>query len=149
MGTHQSRLDAKGRMSIPAPFRAALRTVSEDGSAALVLRPSHVHACIEGWPAARFAAFAAKFDQLDSFSLDQDDLATTLYSDAWSVEADKEGRIIVPDSLVLHAALTETATFMGLGDRFQIWEPTAATYRRSAARTSAAARGLTLPGLRP
>ncbi len=146
MGNHQSRIDAKGRMSIPALFRATLR--SDEGAVGLVLRPSHVHPCIEAWPVARFAAFAAKFDQMDQFSADQDDLATTLYSDAWPVEADKEGRIVVPESLVKHAALTESATFMGLGDRFQIWEPNAAAYRRVAARASAAARGLTLPGAR-
>ena len=148
MGTHQSRFDAKGRMSVPAPFRAALRAGSEDGAAALVLRPSHKHPCIEGWPAAAFQSLAAGFDRLDLFSADQDDLTTALYADAWPVEPDKEGRITVPESLVQHAGLTESVVFMGLGRLFQIWEPQAASRRIAAAREGVVARGLTLPAAR-
>ena len=149
MGTHQTRFDAKGRMSVPAPFRAALRAGAEDGNASLVLRPSHKHPCIEGWPAAAFQNLAASFDRLDIFSADQDDLTTALYADAWPVEPDKEGRIVVPDSLVQHAGLTESVVFMGLGRLFHIWEPAAASRRIAAARGGVLARGLTLPAPRP
>ncbi len=80
------------------------------------------------------------------FSADQDDLTTALYADAWPVEPDKEGRIVVPDSLVQHAGLTESVVFMGLGRLFQIWEPEAAAppHRRRAPK-GVVARGLTLP----
>ncbi len=149
MGTHQTRIDATGRMSVPAPFRAALRAGSEDGAASLVLRPSHKHPCIEGWPAASFQSLAASFDRLDVFSADQDDLTTALYAEAWPVEPDKEGRIVVPDSLVQHAGLTESVVFMGLGRLFQIWEPEAASRRIASAREGVVARGLTLPAARP
>jgi MraZ protein len=148
MGTHQSRFDAKGRMSVPAPFRTALRATSPDGSAALVLRPSHKHLCIEGWPAASFAALAERFDRMDVFSADEDDLTTALYADAWPVEPDKEGRISVPDSLVRHAGLTESVVFIGRGRIFQIWEPEAAFRRIASAREGAVARELTLPAVR-
>ena len=149
MGTHHTRFDAKGRMSVPAPFRAALRAGSEDGSASLVLRPAHKHPCIEAWPSAAFQNLAASFDRLDIFSADQDDLTTALYADAWPVEPDKEGRIVVPDSLVQHAGLTESVVFMGLGRLFQIWEPEAASRRIASAREGVVARGLTLPAARP
>ncbi len=145
MGTHQSRFDAKGRMSVPAPFRAALRSFAVEGVASLILRPSHTLACIDAWPAARFEMLGAGFDKIDLFNENQDDLATTLYADAWPVEPDKEGRIVVPDSLVQHAGLTEFVAFMGLGTRFQIWEPTAALQRKSVARDGAATRRLTVP----
>ena len=149
MGTHQTRVDAKGRMSVPAPFRATLRAGSTDGAASLVLRPSHTYACIDAWPAAEFDALAARVDELDTFSADQDDLTTTLYADAWPVEPDKEGRIIVPDSLVQHAGLTQSVIFMGLGRWFQIWEPEAAAKRIAGARQATASRGLTLPRALP
>lgn len=148
MGTHQSRFDAKGRMSVPAPFRAALRSAAPEGTASLILRPSHTLSCIDAWSAARFEALAAGFDKIDLFSTDEDDLATTLYADAWPVEPDKEGRIVVPDSLVQHAGLVESVVFMGLGARFQIWEPNAAMQRKSTARQGAATRGLTVPAAR-
>jgi transcriptional regulator MraZ len=146
LGTHQNRLDAKGRVSVPAPFRAALRSRGETNGASLVLRPSHQHHCIEAWPANEFEALAAPLNRLDLFSQAHDDLAASLYSDAFPVEADKEGRIVLPDHLVSYAGLGETVVFMGLGRIFQIWEPEAAERRRAEARERARTHGLTLPG---
>ncbi len=145
LGTHTNRLDAKGRVSIPAPFRAVLKT-NGDAIAALVLRPSHKHSCIEGWSGAAFQSLAKPFDQLDMFSEAQDDLATTLFADAHPLETDRDGRIVLPEALVAHAGLSETVVFMGLGRTFQIWQPEAAARRLAEARERARARGLTLPG---
>jgi MraZ protein len=145
LGTHTNRLDAKGRVSIPAPFRAALKP-AESGGVALVLRPSHKHPCVEGWPADVFNALATPLDTLDMFSEAQEDLAAVLYADATPVDPDKDGRIVLPDALATHANLSDTVVFMGLGRTFQIWEPAAAERRRAEARERARARGLTLPG---
>ena len=149
LGTHQNRLDAKGRVSVPAPFRAALRTCGDANCTHLVLRPSHQHPCIEAWPSAEFDALAEPLNRLDIFSQAHDDLAASLYSDAFPVEADKEGRIVLPDSLVSFAGLADAVTFMGLGRIFQIWEPSAAEHRRAEARERARAHGFTLPGNGP
>ncbi|MBV9750760.1 MAG: division/cell wall cluster transcriptional repressor MraZ [Acetobacteraceae bacterium] len=146
MGTHLNRLDAKGRVSVPAPFRTALRNGSEDGVAALVLRPSHTHPSIEAWPTAVFQELETPLDRLDLFSDAHDDLAASLYADAWPVEADREGRIVLPESLVAHAGLTDQVAFLGLGRTFQIWEPAAAERRRAEARERAREHRLTLPG---
>ncbi len=145
LGTHQNRLDAKGRVSVPAPFRTALRSGSEDGAAALVLRPSHTHPCVEAWPAAVFQSLATPLDRLDLFSEAHDDLAASLYADAWPVEADREGRIVLPETLAAHASLRDQVVFMGLGRIFQIWEPAAAERRRAEARERARSRSFTLP----
>ncbi len=145
MGTHTNRLDAKGRVSIPAPFRAALKP-AEGGGAPLVLRPSHKHPCIEGWPVAVFEQLATQVGALDVFSEAQEDLTAVLYAEASPMEPDKEGRIVLPDTLVAHANLSDSVVFMGLGKTFQIWEPVAAERRRAEARERARARGLTLPG---
>ena len=149
LGTHQNRLDAKGRVSVPAPFRAVLRACGDANGTHLVLRPSHQHPCIEAWPSAEFDALAEPLNRLDIFSQAHDDLAASLYSDAFPVEADKEGRIVLPDALVSFAALADTVTFMGLGRIFQIWEPSAAERRRAEARERARVHGFTLPGNGP
>ena len=144
LGTHQNRLDAKGRVSIPAPFRAVLKNT--EGVATLVLRPSHKHPCIEGWPEAEFSALAKPLERLDLFSEEHDDLAAALYADAYPLEADREGRIVLPSGLVAHARLQDAVVFMGLGRTFQIWEPAAAEQRRAEARERAKAARMTLPG---
>ncbi len=148
LGTHQNKLDAKGRVSVPAPFRAALRALASGAGGeggGLVLRPAHTHPCIEAWPEAIFHDLAGPLDRLDLFSEAHDDLAAALYADAYPVEADKEGRIVLPDALITHAGLGEGVVFMGLGRIFQIWEPGAAARRRAEARERARTRGVTLP----
>ena len=149
LGTHQNRLDAKGRTSVPAPFRNALRNGHEAGVAALILRPSHKHPCIEAWPKAAFLEATAGLSKLELFNDDADDLSVAFCAEAWPVEADKEGRIILPDTLVLHANLAESVVFMGLGRHFQIWEPSAAGRRTAEARENARVRRLTLPASGP
>ncbi|MBO0712643.1 MAG: division/cell wall cluster transcriptional repressor MraZ [Acetobacteraceae bacterium] len=149
LGTHLNRLDTKGRVSIPAPFRATLRSQAENNGTeglALVLRPSHKHPCIEGWPASVFQALAGPLERLDLFSEAHDDLAAALYADAFPVESDKEGRIVLPELLAAHAGLKDAVVFMGLGRTFQIWEPEAAERRRAEARERARTHRLTLPG---
>jgi MraZ protein len=144
LGTHQSKLDAKGRVSVPAAFRSALKAEGE-APTALVLRPSHNHACIEAWPEAVFQTLAAPLNRLQLFSETHDDLVTALYADAYPVDADREGRVVLPDELARHANLTDSVLFMGMGHTFQLWEPTAGERRRAEARARARDRALTLP----
>jgi len=158
LGSHQNKLDAKGRVSVPASFRASLRESGGSGRQSsgrqsgesngtgieLVLRPSHLHPCIEAWPPSEFATLTAPLDHYSPLSADREDLAASLYADAYSVEADKEGRILIPDQLAAHAGLTEAVVFMGMGSIFQIWEPAAAERRRAEARVRA--RDLAPPG---
>jgi MraZ protein len=141
LGTHTNRLDAKGRVSIPAPFRTALKDA--DGNVSLILRPSHKHICIEGWPIAAFNALAESMRHMPTFSDDQEDLALALYGEVSQLEPDREGRIVLPDELVMHANLKDAVCFIGLSAHFQIWEPEAAAHRRAEAK--ARARSLALP----
>lgn len=146
LGTHQNRLDAKGRVSVPAAFRVALRSGEAESPTVAILRPSHKFACIEAWPVAKFEALASSLGRLNQFSDAHEDMAAALYADAFPVEADKEGRILLPAELVEHAALTNQVAFMGMGDTFQIWEPAAGARRRGEARSGARLRELSLPG---
>lgn len=142
MGTHTNRLDRKGRVSVPAPFRAELARL---GSDELVLRPSHKHSCLEAWPMPAFEAETGKLEQLEVFSDEHDDLAATLFADSYPMRPDGEGRIMLPEELIAHAGLSDSIAFIGLGRIFQMWEPGAGRQRNVAARQNAAAKGMTLP----
>ena len=145
LSTYQGRLDSKGRVSIPAPYRATLRA-AEDPS--VVLRMSHKYPCIEAWPARRFAELATPLESYDIYSDDHEDLSLSLWADATQVEPDKEGRIVMPEALKRHAALEDAVTFMGMGHRFDIWEPAAGARRSVEARERMEARRLTLSARR-
>ena len=145
MGSHVSRLDSKGRVSIPAPFRAVLKS-APDGDTTLILRQSHKQRCIEAWPAHAFHSLAASLQQLDVFSDDQDDLAFTIYGGATEIAPDRDGRVVLPEELAQFAELGESVAFIGTGRMFQLWEPQAAERRRAEANERVVARNLTLPG---
>jgi MraZ protein len=140
-------VDAKGRVSIPAPFRTVLRGGAPEGAVRMVLRPSHTHPCIEVWPEDRFNDLGQSLQRVPLFSEDYEDLSAALYADANTVESDREGRIVLPDWLMKHAGLSDTVVFMGQGQSFRIWEPAAAEQRRTEARARALSRGLTLQGV--
>lgn len=127
LGSHVNRLDAKGRISIPAPFRAALKLTQE--AASIVLRRSHLHPCIDVWPMAMLEASKARLAQMDMLDPGYDDIAARLFGDSFPAEPDKEGRIVVPNRYLQHAAITEMVTLTGRGTYFQLWEPEAAERR--------------------
>jgi MraZ protein len=147
LGTHRNRLDAKGRVTIPAPFRAALKAFvaiqNDPENGHIVLRPSHRQPCIEAWPQPVFNSLGAPLDRVEMFSAAYEDLAATVYADAFPMEPDREGRIVLPDELAAHAGLTDSVVFMGLGRTFSMWEPAAADRYRAEAR--ARVRDLSLP----
>jgi MraZ protein len=134
-GSHENRLDAKGRVSVPAPFRATLK--GDLGTISLILRPSYIEGCIEAWPQAAYQRWQDTLNVLDHFDPKREALATLLYSEAWMVETDKEGRILIPGDLTAFANLTDAVSFMGRGDHFHIWEPSAGAAFRKASRALA------------
>ena len=149
-GTYVQNFDQKGRVSIPAQFRMALRegvtnpvSLGEGpASLPLVLRPSEKVNCIEGFTETRHRAQVDELEKLDPMSEDYDALATVLFADAYPIETDKEGRITLHDALLSFAGLARDGkvTFVGMGTRFQIWHPDRVAAHKAAAQAANAAR---------
>ena len=142
-GSHENRLDAKGRVSVPASFRSAVRGETETIS--LILRPSHIPGCIEAWPRAAYARWQVKLDAMDEFDPKREALATLLYSEAFPVETDAQGRIMLPADLVAHAGITEAVSFFGRGEHFHLWEPARGAAFKLASRALAPGFSIGLP----
>ena len=153
IGTHQNKLDAKGRVSVPAQFRSVLKKMSHAGSDSLVttmyLRPSHLNPCIEGWTELGFEGLSAPVAEgFGQFSQDHEDFVMALFTKACALESDREGRIMIPASLLAHAGVTDALVFFGTRNTFQIWEPEAGARRVAAATANTQAAGFTLrPGV--
>jgi MraZ protein len=69
-----------------------------------------------------------------------------LFGDACPIDTDKEGRIVLPGDLVVHAGLKENVVFIGTNKTFQIWEPVAGARRQAEAREKVRAAQMTLRG---
>jgi len=149
IGTHQNKLDAKGRVSVPAQFRSILKKMSHAGEtspiATMYLRPSHQHPCIEGWTELGFEELSAPVAEgYNQFSPEHEDFVMALFGNACSAETDKEGRISVPAGLLAHANVTDNLVFIGTRNTFQIWEPEAGARRLAEATEKAKAAGFSL-----
>jgi MraZ protein len=145
LATHVNRIDQKGRVSVPAPFRTALASQPFQG---VVLFQSTKHPCLEGFDFQTMVELSERLDHFDMFSDDQDDLAAAIFGQSVQLPFDGDGRIVLPGDLAAHAGLGDQAAFVGLGRKFQIWEPGRLMSRRSDAAKNIKAKGLTLPAIK-
>lgn len=120
LSSYENRLDTKGRISVPAAFRSSL--VNEN-FAGVVLFRSFTHNCIEGLSMSRMEKMANATDKMGVFDNDLDDLSALLFADARPLAFDVTGRIVIPEELLKHANITDSALFVGRGNSFQIWNP--------------------------
>ena len=120
LSCYENRLDTKGRISVPAAFRSSL---NNENFAGVVLYRSFTHNCIEGLSMSRMEKMADATDKMGVFDNDLDDLSAMLFADAHPLQFDVTGRIVIPDELLKHANIKNTALFVGRGNSFQIWNP--------------------------
>ena len=141
LSTYLNKVDRKGRVSVPAPFRSALASQTFVGVVAV---PTHTVPAIECFGSDRIELVSQSVGELDLFSAQQNDLAMTLFADAQALAFDGEGRIVLPRVLVEHAKIAEQALFVGAGPTFQIWEPATFERHKAEARARAKREGMTL-----
>jgi MraZ protein len=141
LSTFVNKVDRKGRVSVPASFRAALAGQSFLG---IVAFPSVKLPCVEGSGIDRMEEISNRVDQMGQFS-DPHDNASVIFSDAQQLPFDGEGRIMLPQILAEHAGITEHAAFVGQGRTFQIWELERFKTHQAELRERARRQGMTLP----
>lgn len=142
LSTYENKVDKKGRVSVPAPFRAALAGQAFQG---IVLFRSHTHHCLEGFGMDTMEELSSRLDHYDLFSADQDDMATAIFGEAVQLPFDGDGRVILPAALMDFSGIDEKAAFVGMGRKFQLWAPDVFEARKAEARAAIKDKGLTLP----
>lgn len=120
MDTIINKVDAKGRVSLPADYRAIVKELDSE----IVCYRSLTAPCIEGCTEDLLEKLAAEIEtSTDFFSQTQDDLTNLVFGDARRFTFDSTGRIVLTEKLLKHAGITDTAIFVGKGRKFQIWNP--------------------------
>ena len=114
------RLDAKGRVSIPAAYRAVL---ARDGFDGLYCYPALDQPAVDAGGNALFAEIETLIARFPPYSDERDTFALSLYGTSDTFKIDTEGRVILSDALKAHAGIADAISFVGLGHKFQIWEP--------------------------
>jgi len=115
-----NRLDAKGRISIPASFRAVL---ARDGFEGLYIHPSLDQQALDCGGNALLAEIDALLAKLSAYSEERDLFSTALLGTSEILKIDPEGRVILSEEAKAFAGITGAVSFVGQGHKFQIWEP--------------------------
>jgi MraZ protein len=120
LSTFTNKIDGKGRVSVPAQFRASLVNESFSG---MIVYESFVNGCIEGCDLERIKKISESIDNLDPFSEERDAFATTILGGSTQLAIDGDGRVILPENLLKKAKIKDQVVFVGKGSTFEIWEP--------------------------
>ena len=131
VATFTNKLDQKGRVSVPAPFRAALAKEGFDG---VYCYPALDQPAIDAGGSRLRDAIEKRLSVFETFSEDYEILSTAFYGASRVLKIDKDGRITLPDDLRVDAGISDTIVFVGQGFKFQIWEPSRFSERRKDAR---------------
>ena len=115
-----NRLDAKGRVSIPAPFRGVL---NRDGFEGLYVYPSLEAEAVDCGGHALLGEIETLLSPLSTGSETWEVFASTLYGQSEVLKVDGEGRVVLTDSVKVHTGIKADVTFVGMGRKFRMWEP--------------------------
>jgi MraZ protein len=114
------RLDAKGRVSVPAAFRAVL---ARDGFDGVYCYPALDRPALDAGGNALLSEIEALIAALSPYSEQCERFSLALYGTSETLKIDGEGRVVITDVLKMHAGIADAVAFVGLGHKFQIWEP--------------------------
>ncbi|MFL2525512.1 MAG: division/cell wall cluster transcriptional repressor MraZ [Pelagibacteraceae bacterium] len=120
ISTYENKLDKKGRVSVPAPYRSHLSSLGYNG---VVCYPSFTNSSIEFCPQNRLEKIADTIDTLNPFDENRDIFSTSILANSFQLNFDSEGRITLADKLLKHSGIKEKVLFVGQGKSFQMWEP--------------------------
>ena len=114
IGEYHHTIDDKGRLAVPAKFRAQLK------SGAVITRG--LDSCLFLYTKDEWANLAAKLIHLPISQAKSRAFARLMLAGAHEAETDSQGRINVPDHLISYAKLTKKAVVAGLYNRIEIWD---------------------------
>jgi len=117
---YTNRFDAKGRVSVPAPFRAVL---AKDGFDGIFVHPSLDAPALDCGGRLLLREINALLESMPPYSREREDLATALFGTSEVLRPDSEGRIVLGERMRASLGLRDEAAFVGQGHKFQIWEP--------------------------
>lgn len=135
-----NRVDKKGRVSVPASFRAALGA----DTAGIVVFKSLQYDALDGCSIAHLELLSQSLEKQDLppdvFEL----IETTIFGGAVQLPFDGEGRISLPQNLCASVGIAEEVAFVGRRKTFQLWNPAKFAAHENAARGKAKQKDISL-----
>lgn len=113
IGEYQHSVDVKGRMAVPAKFRAKLKK-----GAVVTKGLDH---CLVIYPEKDWQELATKLSSLPITQANTRAFSRLMLAGAMAVDLDKQGRMLVPEYLRKYSKLSKKVVVVGLYNRLEIW----------------------------
>nr|WP_262896313.1 division/cell wall cluster transcriptional repressor MraZ [Hyunsoonleella ulvae] len=119
IGTYNCKVDAKGRMMIPAGMKKQLMPILDDG---FVLRRSVFQKCLELYPMAEWQLLMQKMNKLNRFKKKNNDFIRRFSAGARIIEVDGNGRLLIPKDLTVFASISKDIVISPSINIIEIWD---------------------------
>jgi MraZ protein len=140
LGTHEPKLDEKGRLILPARFR-------DDLSEGLVITKGQER-CLYVFPANEFSLITERLRQAPVTEKKSRDYLRVMFAGAHDEVPDNQGRVTIPSALRTYASLEKNCVVIGANTRLEIWDATTwNSYLSDREKTFADVSEEVLPGL--
>ena len=123
-----NNLDAKGRISVPANFRAQCSSVGFEG---VVLWPSLDGPYLEGGDLSILQHYQDMLDQMGMYDPGREALELVIFGESEALMFDSTGRVSLPAKFREFAGLSGKVTFVGRGRKFEVWDDVSHNSRRA------------------
>ncbi len=115
-GEFKHAVDAKNRLSIPSKFREKL------GDNFYITKG--LDHCLFVFSMEEWSIFEEKLKELPLSNKNARAFARSFFAGATECELDKQGRILIPQTLRTHANIEKDVYVNGAGSRIEIWDAT-------------------------
>ena len=119
IGTYECKSDAKGRIMLPSALKKQLSSVMQDG---FVIKRSVFNNCLEMYSMKEWDTMAAQVNQLNRFIKKNIDFIRSYMSGLKVVEADGNGRILIPKNLIVFAGIDKEIVLTASVNVIEIWD---------------------------
>jgi MraZ protein len=117
VGEYRVTFSGQGRIIIPKKIREAL------GTSKTFTLTKGFDSCLSGFRNADWEKAANELLNQSTLENRKEETKRHLFSSSAIMEIDVQGRFVIPKNLLDYAQLTASATIIGAGDHFEIWQP--------------------------
>lgn len=135
-----NKVDKKGRVSVPASFRAALGAEAPG----IVVFRSLQHEALDGCSVAHLDLLSRSLEKLDLPPETYELIETTIFGGSVQIPFDGEGRITLPAALASAVGIGDEVAFVGRRTTFQLWNPARFAAYNDSLRAAARAKAISL-----
>mgnify|MGYP001986372838 FL=1 len=121
IGTYECKVDAKGRLMLPAALKKQMDGVLQDG---FVVKRAVFQECLELYPMTEWDALMQKVNKLNRFKKKNNDFIRRFTAGVKMVEVDANGRLLIPKDLVVFASISKDIVMSSAVNIIEIWDKT-------------------------